>query len=163
MPKNCVFVVIAAGLALSFCGKRVPEPANRVAGAPHISWIIMVGDSDNPDRDFVCQSTGPAECVVPASGSDSKVFSDVHVYYHGAGAQTKYSGSVQIGFFNGSSESNKVAVDISVKKNEEIANQSVTGIVTTKPGTNAVTFDLNAAGQTGASQPVRDEVRVVVK
>ena len=158
-----LFVVLAVAFVVSFCGKRVPEPANVVSGTPHISWIIMVGDSDNADRDFVCQSTGPADCVVPASDPEAPVFSDVHVYYHGAGAQTKYSGSVLIGFFTGPSESKTIPVDTTVRKNEEIANQSVTGIVADKPGTYAITFDLTATSQAGNPQPVHDEVRVVVK
>ncbi|MGH9893775.1 MAG: hypothetical protein ACREA0_17685, partial [bacterium] len=62
--------------------------------------------------------------------SDAQVFSDVHVYYHGAGAETKYAGTMQIGFFRGAGESIKNQTNITVRKTESITNQSVTGIVT---------------------------------
>ena len=54
-------------------------------GTPHVSWVIMYGDVETPDREFACQSEPRTECIVPASRPDNKVFSDVHIYYHGAG------------------------------------------------------------------------------
>ena len=59
----------------------------------------MSGDRENPDRDFVCQSDSPVRCVVPVSRPDEQVFSDVHVYYHGAETDIKYVGAIRIGFF----------------------------------------------------------------
>lgn len=41
------------------CAQRIPEPVTApgqsLHAAPHISWIIMSGGADNPDRDFICQ------------------------------------------------------------------------------------------------------------
>jgi hypothetical protein len=43
-------------------------------------------------------------------------------------------------------------------------NHSVTGIVSSTPGTYVVTFALVATStETGKSQPIREQVRVVVK
>ncbi len=83
MRSQSLLVAIAISM-LSGCGARVPEPHVSMPGIPHISWVIMSGDRDNPDREFVCQSEPRAECVVQVSWPDSRVLSDVHIYYHGS-------------------------------------------------------------------------------
>ena len=164
MRNHSIVVATIAAVVTSACATRVPEPAAVAPGTPHVSWVIMSGDSDNPDQEFVCQSNPLNDCVVPASRPDAQVFSDVHFYYHGAGAETKYTGSINIGFFQGSRESHEVQANITVKKDQSIANSSVTGIVTSTPGTYAITFALVATStDTGKSQPIRVEVPVVVK
>jgi hypothetical protein len=65
----------------------------------------------------------------------------VHVYYHGAGAETRYAGSMQIGFLRGVAESSRnTQTNITVQKTESITNQSVAGVVTDTPGNYAVTL-----------------------
>jgi hypothetical protein len=157
-------ILVALALAAPACGKRIPLAADIAPGTPYVSWIIMHGDRDNPDREFACQSDARAGCVVPASSADGQVFSHVYFYYHGAGGETKYAGSVQIGFFQGAAESHDMKTNITVKKNESITNQSVTGIVTNNAGTYALTLALEATtGTSATSQPVRDTVNVIVK
>ena len=164
MRKQSLIVLVITAVFAAACAKRVPEPAVIAPGTPHITWIIMSGDRDNPDREFVCQSNPRNDCVVPVSRPDAQVFSDVHFYYHGAGAETKYTGSINIGFFQGSSASHEIQANTTVKKTESIMNQSVTSIVTATPGTYAVSFALNASvTDTGKSQPIREQVSVVVK
>ena len=165
MRRYSTFVTTVVVLLTSACAKRVPEPTGVAPGTPHISWVIMSGDRDNPDQDFVCQSDPRNDCVVSASRPDGQVFSDVHIYYHGAGAETKYAGSMQIGFFRGNAESSRnIQSNITVRKTESIANHSVTGIVTDTPGNYAVAFALVATStDTGKSQPIRLQVPVVVK
>lgn len=163
---RCQFLIVLAIVSASSaaCARRVPPPAGLAAGTPYISWIIMSGDRDNPDQEFVCQSTPRSDCVVPASRPDAQVFSDAHFYYHEAGADTKYAGTIDIGFFQGSRESHEVKTDIIVKKNELITNQSVAGIVTSTPGTYAIVFDFVATvTDTGKSVPIREQVSIVVK
>ena len=79
------------------CGHRVPAPASLTPGVPQVSWVLMSGDSDNPDREFVCQSDPPGECVMPASRPGEEVYSDAHFYFHGTEADTPYEGSILIG------------------------------------------------------------------
>ena len=163
MRKESLIVIVAASM-LSACARHVPEPAMAMPGTPHVSWIIMSGDRDNPDREFVCQSEPRTECVVPVSRTDAQVFSDVHIYYHGAGAETRYVGSIQIGFFNGSPAANTVKTDIAVKKMERIANQSVSSIVTSRPGTYSIDFTHVATiTETKKTQPIQEKVRIVVR
>ena len=157
------FVVLLAAVALPSCGRSIPKPTVGAPGAPRVSWIIMSGDSDNPDREFVCQSQPAGDCTMPVSRPNDQVFADVHVYYHGAGADTHYAGSVQVGFFRGSAGTQTLKADIALKKLGSIANQSVTGIVTSTPGTYSVDFDLTATVDAQAGGPVKEQVRVVVK
>jgi len=165
MPQRLVLVSIAAAMFTSTCARRVPEPIGVAPGTPYVSWVIMSGDRDNPDQDFVCQSNPRNDCVVPVSRPDAQVFSDVHMYYHGAGAERTYAGSIQIGFFRGTAESSQnIQTNITVQKTDSIANQSVTGIVTDTPGNYAVVFSLVATSRdTGTSQQIREQVSVVVK
>ena len=150
--------------AMCACAKRIPEPAALSPGTPHISWVLMSGDRGNPDREFACQSDPRSDCVLPVSRPDRRVFSDVHFYYHGAGAATNYTGTIQIRFFDGSAETHKFPVKITVRKEESIINQSIMDIVTSQPGTYAMTFDLTATStETGKSQAIQDQVSVVVR
>jgi hypothetical protein len=165
MRKRSMMVATVAAVLSSACAKRVPEPPGLAPGTPHVSWIVMRGDRDNPDREFVCQSDRRNDCVVPASRPAAPVFSDVHIYYHGAGVETKYTGSIRIGFFQGSAdETHTVQVNSAVPKTGSIVNQSVTDDVTETPGTYAITFALVATlTDTGKTLPIREEVPVVVK
>jgi len=164
MHTQTVLAVALAALLTTSCAKRVPGPPDAAPGAPHVSWVIMSGDRDNADREFVCQSDSRNGCVMPASRANEQAFADVHVYYHGAGAETKYQGTVAIGFLEGAAAASTAPTNIVVKKDESIANQSVTGIVTSKPGTYAVAFELTATvTEAGKIEPIRQSVRVVVQ
>jgi len=166
-PRTLTIPAIALAAACGACGAcgaKIPTASGVAPGTPYVSWIIMHGDRDNPDREFACQSDARASCVVPVSRADAQVFSHVYLYYHGAGVETKYTGSVQIGFFQGAAESHDMKTNVTVKKSESITNQSVTGIVTSNAGTYALTIGLEAAtAATGRSMPVRDTVTVTVK
>lgn len=155
---------ITAAVFLTACAQRVPEPAGVAPGTPRISWVLMSGDRDNPDAEYVCQSDPRDECVVPASRPDNPVFSNLHIYYHGAGGETRYTGSIQVGYFDGPPESNRLRTNILVRKNKAITNQSVADVVTSTPGIYEVTFDLMAAATaTGGSAPIRETLPVTVK
>ena len=160
-----MIVATIPALFTATCAKHVPEPAGLAPGTPYISWVIMRGDRDNPDQAFVCQSDPRNDCVLPASRPNAPVFSDVHIYYHGAGVETKYTGSIQIGLFQGSAdEAHSVQVNTTVRKAGSIVNQSVVDDVTETPGTYALTFAVVATlTDTGKTQPIRDQVPVVVK
>ena len=148
----------------STCAKRVPEPSNVAPGTPHVTWVLMYGDRDTPDAQFACQSDPPSDCVVPASRPDAQVFSDVHFYYHGAGAETRYEGTKDIGYLQGSSQSRPSRTDVVVKKNESITNESITGIVTSTPGAYQVTLSLTGrVTDTRTTHQIRESIQVTVK
>src|SRR4051794_38209327 len=100
MRIRSFFVLTVILLASSSCAKRVPEPTG-VPGTPHVSWVLMYGDRDNPDGEFACQSDSRTQCALPASKPDAQVFSDIHFYFHGAGAETRYEGTINIGYLQG--------------------------------------------------------------
>jgi len=157
-------VATAVGVLTTACESGLRKPPNATPGTPNVTWVLMFGDSDNPDREFACQSGPPADCVLPASRPDEQVFSDIHFYYHGAGGETKYEGTKTIGYLTGSRDAQTTPTSIVVKSDESIANESVTGIVTSTPGTHAVMVSLTATvKEKGKSQPVREIIQVIVK
>ena len=164
MRRYAMIVTTLAAMSGSTCTRSVPASTGLAPGTPHVSWVFMTGNRDNPDEDFICQSNPRNDCVVPVSRPDAQVFSHVYFYYHRAGAETKYEGPIDIGFFQGSPESRRAQTSITVKKDESITNQSITGIVTSTPGTYAVTFDLTATvPATGQKQPIRESIEVAVR
>jgi hypothetical protein len=159
-----IVVALLVAVLTSTCARRVPEPTGVAPGALHISWVIMSGDGDNPDQEFVCQSNPRNDCVLSASRADAQVFSNVHFYYHGAGPETKYAGSIDVAFFQGTPDARTIKANATVPKGQTIANHSVSGIVTSTAGSYPVTFTFVATvTQTGTSQPIRETVPVVVK
>ena len=158
-----LLTVVTLAICMASCAKRVPEPAGLPPGVPHVSWIIMYGDRDNADAEFACQSTGPRECVLPVSRPEARVFSDVHLYFHGVGRETTYRGTFRLEFLNGGDATqHDFTVETIVRGDREISNHAVTGIVTSKPGryTFRVTVD---AMITGASTPIHEDVPVQVE
>jgi hypothetical protein len=164
MRRYRVTVVILAVALTSTCAKGVPEPVGVPLGTPNVSWVLMYGDRDNADREFACQSDTRTECVLPASKPDAQVFSDIHFYFHGAGAETRYEGTINIGYLQGAPDSHTSRTNITVQKNGSITNSSTTGIVTSTPGTYAVTISQTATVKdTRKTQAIQESIAVVVK
>lgn len=153
-----VFSLIAIATG---CAKRIPEPVGGHTDSPHVGWVIMSGDADNPDRDFACQSNPRSECGVPVDRPDARVLGHVHVYYHAASTETKYTGSIRIGFFD---EPHEIDPSITVKPGESPGNQSVSDFVSAKPGMYTMSIAVVATStQTGQTQNIRDQVSVIVR
>ena len=145
------------------CAGRVPrpEPAGGHVEAPHLGWVIMTGDRENPDRDFVCQSNPRSECIIPVDRLDQRAMVHLHVYYHVAPTETTYTGSIRIGFFNAPHEINP---NITVKPGEPPGNQSVSDFVSSTPGTYTMAIAVVAtATPPGQSQNLREQVDIVVR
>jgi hypothetical protein len=154
---------LALIVTIASCAKRIPEPVGVPRGVPHVSWIIMHGDRDNPDAEFACQSTGPRECVLPASRLETRVFTDIHLYFHGAGKETTYLGSYRPEFLNDGDDSHhEFPIRATVKGEEQIGNHSVTGIVTSKPGRYSLRLALDATTVAGSTS-IQEEVLVQVR
>ena len=152
---------IVVSLGVEGCARSIPKTAGGPVGAPRVGWVVMMGDRDNPDRDFVCYSESPGDCMMPPSRSNGQVFADVHLYYHPAATETKYTGTIQIGFFKSALE---LRPSFTVKPTASPGNQSVVGIVSDKPGTYPLTIGVDAAPtQAGATRQIREQVKVVVR
>jgi hypothetical protein len=155
--------MVVVSLCMEGCARSIPIPkaAGGAAGMPRVGWVVMMGDRDNPDREFVCYSESPGDCMMPPSRSNEQVFADVHLFYHPAATETKYTGTIQIGFFNSAHE---LRPNFTVKPAEPPGNQSVVGIVSAKPGTYSLTIGVEATPtQGGAPQRIRESVKVIVR
>ena len=151
-----VLTIIAPG-----CARRVPEPVGGPKDSPHVGWVIMSGDADNSDRDFVCQSNPRSECVIPVDRPDARVLSHVHLYYHPAAAETKYTGSILVGFF---SSAHELKPNLTVKPGDSPGNQSVQSFVASKPGSYTMTIAVVATPlPSGATQEIREQIPVTVR
>ena len=157
--KRWAFLIPVLAMA---CAKRIPDSVGGGRGqSPQIGWVIMSGDADNPDRDFVCQSDPRTECVMQADRSGERVLSHLHVYYHATSMETRFTGTIQVGFFEKPYEINP---SITVKPGQSPGNQSVSNFVTMKAGRYAMSIAVVATpGDAGQSQNIRDQVSVIVK
>jgi hypothetical protein len=157
-------IIALAAVFTTNCAKQIPQPTGVTPGTPRVSWVIMSGDRDNPDQDFVCQSDPRSACVIPASRPDAQTFSHVYVYYHGAGGETKYTGSIDIGFFQGATASHTIQANMVVAKAGDVMPQSVTGIVASTPGRYTVTFEVaGAVTDTKVTRPIREQIPIAVQ
>lgn len=152
----CSFGLTAFGCADHSIPKPLGDPA-----LPHVGWVIMHGHKDNPDAEFGCQSNPRSECSVHASTPEKQSLSEVHLYFHSTGSETKYSGFVRIGFFSDAATASGLNPLITVKPGD-VGNQSVVGIVTDKPGTYTFSVDITAVMNNGGERHVREDVPVVV-
>jgi len=160
---SCALLAELAVLAASCVRGMPPQPRAAAPGQPAVSWVVMSGDRDNPDREFVCQSDPHSDCTIPASRPDAQVFSDVHLYYHSGGGETKYEGTIRVGFFDGSPASQTTPTSIVVKKGESIANQGIIGIVTSKAGSYDVSVEVTATvAEGGRKESIRRAIPIVV-
>jgi len=163
MRSRLFSVAAAVSVLTTACATHVPRPANMTPGTPNVTWVLMFGDSDNPDREFACQSGAQTDCMLPASRPNDEVFSDIHFYYHGTGGDTRYEGTRDIGYLQVTGRYTS-PIDVSVGKDESIINQSVTGIVTSMPGTYSITLSLTATmANTRKTVPVREMIHITVK
>lgn len=80
---------------------------------------------------LLCQSDPRTSCVIPVSTPTAKRLATVHLYLHPSSGDTKYSGAMRVGFFNGSETAvHESKVDVLVKATDGPYNVSVTDLVT---------------------------------
>lgn len=156
-------LTVAVGcVVLGACGMRVPEPTPHPEDVPHISWEIEIGPAGG-NQTVVCQSENRTSCVVAASTNQQQSFATVHVYYHSARSDTRYDGTIQIGFFGGPAESHELKPSITVKANSRPVSQAVTDFVTTTPGHYAIHIAVQATRAQGRTETIRDDIDVEVR
>ena len=148
-------------LGLIGCAEHVPEPILVPQGVPHISWEIQRGTRDNPDQDFVCHSDPRTDCVVAVTSAKEDVFATVHVYYHPGATPIRYTGSIEVGFFD---ESHTFRPNATVQPGGKPTGQTIADRVTKTPGVYDVRLEVVATVlEGGRSQSLRDQFKVVIK
>ena len=145
------------GLLVSACANHVPEPKPH-PDAPHISWAISEGNDDKE----VCRSTEDTACSLNLSAhTGNQRIGIFHVFLHPASADTKYVGSVDIGFFVQSENQHVHAIDRVVERGSAPVSFSTTGNVKAA-GTYYVTVNLKATAADGSGPPVPITARIRV-
>lgn len=157
-----LLTLVLGGIVLGACGMRVPEPSPHPGDVPHISWEIEVGPSGG-SQTVICQSEERTPCVVQASTDRQRSFATVHIYYHSARTDTKYEGTIQVGFFGGPAESHELKPSITVKANSRPVSQAVTDFVTTTPGHYTIHIAVQAARAQGRTETIRNDIDVEVR
>ena len=145
------------GLWACACATHVPEPKPH-PDTPHISWAIAEGYIDKE----VCRSTENTTCTLNLSTqSPERRIGVFHVFLHPASVDTKYAGSVDVGFLVQSDTKHTHAIDQVVVRGSAPVNFSVAASV--KPaGTYFVNVNLTATAADGTGSPVPITVRIRV-
>ena len=154
---GCVATLAAA------CGMHVPEPSPHPQDSPHLSWEIEAGTPTDAHGAVACRSEPRTPCVILATTDQQQSFATVHVYYHSSRSETKYTGTVHIGFFGGPTGGHDLKPSITVRANSAPISQAVTDVVTTKPGRYTVQISVVATFGTGRTQTIEDEIEVEVR
>ena len=156
-----LLIILTAGCA-SRTREPNPEPVAGHTATPHVGWVIMSGDRENPDKDFVCQSNPRTECVIAADRADVRVLAHVHIYYHAAATVTKYTGTIRIGFFDQPHEVSPK--NITVRPGGLPGNESVSDFVTNQPGKYLMTIAVIATSIPDEHiQNIAEQVDVTVR
>ena len=151
-----ISTVLAAG-----CATHVPEPKPH-PDAPHITWSVAEGSNDKE----VCRSTEPASCTLTLSAEPpNRRLGVFHVFLHAGATDTKYVGTINIGFLaQDSGTQHEHKVDRVIAHDSGPVNFSSTGIV--KPaGRYYVDVNLTATAADGSGRPlpITAHIRVDVK
>ena len=154
-------VSILTLLAAAGCAKRVPEPSPD-SSIPHISWSIGRGQGDKE----VCRSTEAKPCILDMSDTrQTRRLGDFHLFLHPAGTDTRYVGTMDVGFFDHEGETARVhSIDRIVPRGSDPIGSSSTGIVKAA-GTYYVDVSLTATSTAaeGKSIPLKARIRVDVR
>lgn len=155
-------------LLLSFsgacgAGHRVAHVAPNES-RPHFTWEIRTG-GDIGDTDLVCGSAQPApNCVLTASTEQRRTLTTVHLYLHAAAQPTSYLGFMRVPFVEGSEQREAREVSATVSPGSQAVGATVSGNVTSKPGSYTFSISLDAT-RSGVPTPQRiaQQIPVTVK
>ena len=130
---------------------------------PHISWELRAGRVEG-DEKLVCGSVSPGvACVLAASATGIQSRATVHLLFHAAQEETKYTGALQVPFFGEENRERTMSIDETVPPNSPPARHTVSGIVTTSPGKYAVTIRVETTQHGRPSGPLAETIEVLVR
>ena len=161
-PVSRILCAALLSIAVGGCAERIPEPVV-VPSVPHISWLIASHQGDGNEQ-VVCQSDPRTDCILPVGSANTRRMATVHLYLHPSAIETRYVGTMRVGFMNGSPEPHDTRVNSTVKPGSSPVNVSVTGLVTSRPGIYPMTLALTA--ETSTTQhplDIRRSLSVTVK
>ena len=147
------------GLSLPACATHGVAHTAPDESRPHISWEIRSGAGG--DADLVCGSAEPQPRCVLSTGSGQHGYATVHVHLHSARQPTNYVGGIRTPFLEGAGSPRVGDVNATVEPGSAPVGTTITGRVTSKPGTYSLSIELDAIEQ-GASTPHRISLPIPV-
>ena len=152
--------IVLLALTLGRCATHVPEPTPHPS-TPHITWSIAEGEGHKE----VCASTKARRCVLTLTDEQpNRRLAVFHLFLHAGTTDTKYEGTLLVGFLVGEIAHQHVTkIDRVVPRGSAPVNVSSTGIV--KPsGTYYVDIALTVVPADGArpAPPIKERVEVAV-
>jgi hypothetical protein len=160
--RRVIGATVAIVLLTTACAKRVPSATGTPPTVPRLGWVIMRGDRDNPDAEFVCQSEPRTDCVLPQSRPGQETHTEVHFYFHSAVTDSTYTGRIEIGFLTAGGRPYEITPTVTVKKGDRARSTSVLGVVSSSAGPYPMIIRLVAEGD-GMRREISDEVPVQVQ
>lgn len=155
-------LLAAVVLAAAACAKHAPEPTPHPS-TPHITWSISQGYTGETER---CRSTEASSCTLDFSEvAQDRRFGVFHLFLHAAAADTKYKGTLDIGFLGQPGEREHThLIEREIPRGNDPINFSTTGIVR-PPGTYYVEISLMATPLAGSGPgvPIKERIKVDVK
>lgn len=164
MPRTSERALLIPFCIATACGGHRVAHVAPDESHPHMTWEIRTG-GDVGDDDFVCGSSQPSrKCVLAARTPDRRSLVTVHLYLHAAKEPTSYLGVMQVPFMEGSERLTDRKVTVTVPPGSQPVGSTLSGRVTSKPGSYSFKILLEATQATSLkSQRVEEQTTVLVK
>jgi hypothetical protein len=155
----CLLALVGAGCAAHGVAHVTPDESR-----PHVSWEIRSG-ADIGQTDFVCGSPQPSKpCELTASTDKSGTLATLRLFVHPSVEPTSYLGFMRVPFVDGAPDRKLGEVNATVPPGGRPVGTTVTGRVTTKPGSYGLTVSVDAIQpDMAAPQRIAHEIPVIVK
>lgn len=101
-------------------------------------------------------------CALTASTRDRREFVTVHLYLHAAAQTASYEGTLKLPFLEGVSEGTR-PVAATLQPGAPAEGMTITGLVTSKPGTYTMTVALKVTYGGKNSTPITRDITVTVR
>jgi hypothetical protein len=159
-PTIQLTIMFLAGLLTAGCAGHGEIHVAPDESKPHVTWEIRSGPKEG-DEDFVCGSAHAEKpCVLNASTDGRRTLAAVYLLAHAAAQPTNYLGFIRASFFEGESERKLGEFNVTVEPGTRPVGATVVGLVTSKPGSYALTISIDATQE--APRLISQEVPIVV-
>ena len=152
----CTYAALVSG-----CAARGVAGGTADAGMPRVSWEIRTGALEGDER-FVCGTTKPAPCVIPARADRRASRTSVAVFVHPTKQPVSYLGLVRASFIQGSGK-HIGEVNITVPPDASPVGSSILGIVTQQPSDYVLKIALDTTSDGRAPARIAEDIPVTVR
>ena len=122
---------------------------------------MLSSESQGGTERLVCRSDAPDPCVLTVPADRKPLLATVHVVLHPTQADTRYTGTMRVGFRDSAYETK---VDSTVMGGGPAGNVSVTSLLTLMPGVYTTEMSLTATQKgSSASVSLRDTITLTIQ